>query len=667
MPPAPSISIDYTTNGSTESSNDDSAVATDTSSYQQQTDRMDDGGVGYPNQFGGNFIPPANRRPLFNWPIEPPTFQQQQQQQQKFPLRSRLNVKNNVYSNPDEYWPISVPSDLGSNDRVADDNSLESSSQTESQEDNQQQQEDQQTEGSGPTATLPASESPVINNPSASKERRLQPGRAADPSKTNQITLNKTENKPRREDPVPAAPSRLRSPRAPPNVSVTVTSAISSQPTAPPLPAIKRNQTDAPASESLAISQPPLRGANGVMRIARQPCYTETPAIHVPGVSGEIRQQPASGMGMGMGMGMGYHGHSLVRGVNIGGFLVPEFWITPSLIADIPDPKPNDYLQLCKRLGQDAALKLMRNHWEKWVTESEVQRLANAGITHLRIPVGHWEFVDTDEGYVRGGLPFFKRLVYWANQNGMRVIPDMHTAPGSQNGFDNSGTTGGINWTNDPQNVALSKRALQNMLRFLSSDPIMLATVDAIDLLNEPFIDSLDFAQLWEYDTGGHTLVSSGLHRVPPVISIVDRGFKEYAWWQSRWPRDWNSKYIDAWLDAHLYHVFDRNIDNWPLESHLRLVCNNGRDLKSNSTIFPIIVGEWSLALPQAALNGRENEARRRFAEAQLDAYDQGGAGWIFWCFKTEASPEWSFLDALDRSWLPQPLSNREFPQVCGH
>ncbi|KAJ2162511.1 hypothetical protein GGF46_000642 [Coemansia sp. RSA 552] len=407
------------------------------------------------------------------------------------------------------------------------------------------------------------------------------------------------------------------------------------------------------------VGTPPA--ASGVVRIATAPVRENLPAIPTQDVMGDMRNDPSSGAGM------SYHGHRIVRGVNIGGFLVPEFWITPSMVADIPDPKPGDYLTLCQRLGPEETLRRMRAHWETWVTEAEVQRLAGAGLTHLRIPIGHWEFIDTDEGFVRGGLPYFKRLVHWANKYNMRVIPDMHTAPGSQNGFDNSGTTSGINWTNNPRNVALSKRALQMMLKYIASDPVVLATVDAVDMLNEPLIDALDFDQLWEYDTGGHILISNGLHKVPPVVSIVDRGFKEFSWWRQRWPRDWNSKYIDAWLDAHLYHVFDRNIDNWPLENHLRLVCQNGRDLRSNSTFFPILVGEWSLALPQAALNGRENESRRRFAEAQLDAYEQGGAGWVFWCFKTEASPEWSFLDALDRSWLPQPLTNREFPSICQH
>ncbi|KAJ2244449.1 hypothetical protein GGI13_006214, partial [Coemansia sp. RSA 455] len=107
--------------------------------------------------------------------------------------------------------------------------------------------------------------------------------------------------------------------------------------------------------------------AGGVIRMPASQYATDLLTMPTQDVLGDVRQEPGSGMGM------GYHGHSMVRGVNIGGFLVPEFWITPSLIAAIPEPKPNDYLQLCNRLGPEATLSLMRQHWESWVTESEIQ------------------------------------------------------------------------------------------------------------------------------------------------------------------------------------------------------------------------------------------------------------------------------------------------------
>ncbi|KAJ2557134.1 hypothetical protein EV175_001531 [Coemansia sp. RSA 1933] len=632
-PPSLPIAADLPSPPTVFANNGPNTLINDIGSYQQQqpAESVADDPTETPAQLGsvgdgGDFVLPANRRPMVQWPFEQTGYQQ--------------NDEDAAIANTESYWPISIPSDTSASELTASSDA----SPTLSQDDNQYQV--REIENPAPSQTQSAAD--TLSKPKIQRSQSVK-------TKQSRDTRKQTNGKPNHPSATVVARAHVDSTHS------SSTAPTTSSPAAQVLPTTAAAlQLNGAVPEAYAELQASTPRVSSVMRASGKRCRLRAPAVPVQNSTGNVRQEPLSGAGM------GYHGHKLVRGVNIGGFLVPEFWITPSLISDIPDPKPNDYLQLCKRLGPDNTLKLMRDHWEKWVSEAEVQRLANAGITHLRIPLGHWEFIETDEGFVRGGLPYFKRLVYWASKYGMRVIPDMHTAPGSQNGFDNSGSTGGVNWTKNPENVALSKRALQNMLRYIASDPVILATVDAIDLLNEPLIDQLNFDELWDYDTGGHTLVTTGLHKVPPVISIIDRGFKDFTWWQPRWPKDWNSKYVDAWLDAHLYHVFDRNIDNWPLESHLQMVCNNGKDLKSNSTFFPIIVGEWSLALPQAALNGKENEARRRFAEAQLDAYDKGGAGWVFWCFKTESSPEWSFLDSLDRSWMPQPLSSREFPS-CSH
>ena len=41
---------------------------------------------------------------------------------------------------------------------------------------------------------------------------------------------------------------------------------------------------------------------------------------------------------------------------------------------------------------------------------------------------------------------YLKRLIGWADELDMRVMMDLHGAPGSQNGFDNSGRRGEVNW-----------------------------------------------------------------------------------------------------------------------------------------------------------------------------------------------------------------------------
>ena len=110
------------------------------------------------------------------------------------------------------------------------------------------------------------------------------------------------------------------------------------------------------------------------------------------------------------------------------------------------------------------------------------------------------------------------------------------------------------------------------------------------------------------------------------------------------------------------------------------------------------MVGEWSAAQTDcaAALNGYGIGARydgtypgskfvgscanvnfietwsqtfkddtRGYIEAQLQVYETHTRGWIFWNFKTEASPEWDLFRLLDAGIFPQPLTSRKFNAIC--
>jgi len=133
------------------------------------------------------------------------------------------------------------------------------------------------------------------------------------------------------------------------------------------------------------------------------------------------------------------------------------------------------------------------------------------------------------------------------------------------------------------------------------------------------------------------------------------------------------------------------------VQQHRQAVCNNVVAYSSNSDHW-VVVGEWSAAQTDcaAALNGYGIGARydgtypgskyvgscanvnfietwsqqfkddtRGFIEAQLQAYETHTRGWIFWNFKTEASPEWDLFRLLDAGVFPQPLNNRKFNAIC--
>jgi aryl-phospho-beta-D-glucosidase BglC (GH1 family) len=78
--------------------------------------------------------------------------------------------------------------------------------------------------------------------------------------------------------------------------------------------------------------------------------------------------------------------------------------------------------------------------------------LAKSGITHIRIPIGYWVF-DVEEKEPFPEPPkndhsrqrfYLFRVVKWAEDLGLKVLLDLHAAPGSQNGCDHSGRMGAI-------------------------------------------------------------------------------------------------------------------------------------------------------------------------------------------------------------------------------
>lgn len=57
-------------------------------------------------------------------------------------------------------------------------------------------------------------------------------------------------------------------------------------------------------------------------------------------------------------------------------------------------------------------------------------------LNHVRIPIGFWAFdVSGGEPYIQGQLPFLQKAVVWARNHNIKVIVDLHGAPGSQNGY----------------------------------------------------------------------------------------------------------------------------------------------------------------------------------------------------------------------------------------
>mmetsp|Transcript_3783 Transcript_3783/g.8234 ORF Transcript_3783/g.8234 Transcript_3783/m.8234 type:complete len:392 (-) Transcript_3783:1314-2489(-) len=143
-----------------------------------------------------------------------------------------------------------------------------------------------------------------------------------------------------------------------------------------------------------------------------------------------------------------------IRGVNLGGWLVLEPWITPSLFYQfLSQPEGEvgmDTYSFCEVLGPEEGNRQLRRHWDTWVTEDIIKQLAEGGaVNSLRLPVGDFMYAPYGPyvGCTDGALDYVDLVLDWAHEYGLSVLIDIHAHKDSQNGFDNSGKTLGFEWT----------------------------------------------------------------------------------------------------------------------------------------------------------------------------------------------------------------------------
>ncbi|RDW93558.1 glucan 1,3-beta-glucosidase [Aspergillus mulundensis] len=375
-----------------------------------------------------------------------------------------------------------------------------------------------------------------------------------------------------------------------------------------------------------------------------------------------------------------------IRGVNLGGWFVLEPWITPSLFDEAGDEAVDEYT-LTKILGSEKAAAILSDHWSTFITEEDFSLISQAGLNYVRIPIGYWAAAPLDgEPYVHGQLEHLDSAVAWARAHNLKIILDLHGAPGSQNGFDNSGRRGPIGWQKGntvPQTLLAFEVLAQ---RYLPDDDI----VTVIEALNEPHIPGgINQDQLKEYYQETMTRVR---RNSPEATLLFHDGFLQTESWNGFMTGE------NVMVDTHHYEVFESGQNGWSIDKHIDAACQLGRQ-HLQAVDKPVIVGEWTGALTDCTkyLNGKgigvrydgslagqaavgpcgsksagsvaglspdEIVSTRRYIEAQLDAYELRN-GWVFWTWKTEGAPGWDMHDLLVNGVFPQPLSDREFPNQC--
>jgi glucan 1,3-beta-glucosidase len=333
---------------------------------------------------------------------------------------------------------------------------------------------------------------------------------------------------------------------------------------------------------------------------------------------------------------------AMIRGVNLGGWLVLEKWITPSIFKGT---SARDEYTLCQELGDQAAAVLSQ-HRDHFITEEDFKWIAAHGLDAVRLPVGYWVFGE--EAPFVGAIEYVDKACEWAERYSLKVIIDIHAAPGSQNGKDHSGRIGDIAWK-APENIAKTFRLIDRLAsRYKGRDCLA-----GIELVNEPsWLNKRTF--LRQYYEQGYDMVRQ--HCGTNVAVIAADAFRPKKW--RRVMQD--SKYQAKQLDIHLYQLFSKRDKKLSFAGHIDKTNNEWRDLlRKVSTHWPVMVGEWSVALEPQTFKSMSDTAKsaayRAYGAMQLEVFEQYAESWFYWTYKTESGDSaWSYRDAVAHEWLPK-------------
>ena len=191
--------------------------------------------------------------------------------------------------------------------------------------------------------------------------------------------------------------------------------------------------------------------------------------------------------------------------MNIGGWLVLEPWITPSIFEAVDPDRETiiDEYTLCEKLGAKRAHDtILQHHWETWVGWADFKKIADAGFNMVRIPVGYWAYDNSNSPYAKGAAPFIDAAIDWARSVGLKVMIDLHGAPGSQNCFDNSGQKcDKPQWTtgNTVQKTLSVLKTIQTKYGDAKYDDV----IAGIQLLNEPLTPVLNLDTVKQFTRDG--------------------------------------------------------------------------------------------------------------------------------------------------------------------
>ncbi|KAH9144867.1 hypothetical protein AeRB84_011188 [Aphanomyces euteiches] len=366
--------------------------------------------------------------------------------------------------------------------------------------------------------------------------------------------------------------------------------------------------------------------------------------------------------------------HVKVQGVNLAGWLVADYEVTPSSVIYQGVPAnvsalgefavADWYKNKNKKAEMDAKFK---THRDTWITEDDIKAIAAAKLNTVRVPVGFWitgtnytESITNDPTnwlplrysmFTAGSADYLDKLIkVWAKTHNISVLVDITAALGAQNSKPSSApVTSGRDF--DLAQNKLVYNATFDLVKFIikryKDDDAFLG----IGLLNEPErTPSPTFSQRelfgyyrivypWIRNLTKRAILTTQSfgdkqHKGPgPLITDNDETMMTFC----VWPED-RTLAFNHWQE---WHKVKTNVTAFMNESELATL----KDDINGWTGNPLFIGSWN-----AVKNFSSSVDTATWAKKVLDVVNLAPKGWIYSNWKNDGKntiPGWSFKDLL--------------------
>ncbi|HEV2992173.1 MAG TPA: ricin-type beta-trefoil lectin domain protein [Candidatus Angelobacter sp.] len=210
-----------------------------------------------------------------------------------------------------------------------------------------------------------------------------------------------------------------------------------------------------------------------------------------------------------------------LRGVNLGGWLLIETWMTPADTSGLPD-NFSIIQTLDNRFGVATEQSLIKTYQQSWITTADLDNIRAEGMNVIRVPVW-WANFETLSGQWRSdAFDMLDWVVSQAAARGIYTIIDMHGVVGAQSTSQDTGQQNlNAYWTSSADQTA-TNQIMMKIAAHYNGNP----NVAAYDLMNEPMNAPSNQAAV----NAQNNIYNAVRSQDPTHICILEGTFGSWNW-----------------------------------------------------------------------------------------------------------------------------------------